>query len=200
MNGEEVPRQRSHGSGCLRCLQLDQLVSVPAAVRAGHRTGVVHGSVIGRFGYDVPFRGRVVQVSQLARALAAPKRPRAAVVPTIAVGGSSLLTLWNLQLAVLDPAAGSAWFGVLFFGGVSAANGWLLRARQRRLRLVGPLVGDAIRLWQHSWYCYRCGVVSVYGLSPSTVVAANGFASTLIAMVRERRHPPLTRSSSHAMS
>jgi hypothetical protein len=187
MSDEQLPRQRSHESVCLRCRRLDQLVSVPAAVRAGHSTGVVRGSVTGRFGYDVPVSGRVVQVSALARALAAPRRPRAATGPAIVFGGSALLTLWNLLLAVSDPAGGTAWFGLVFFLAVAAGSGWVLRTRQRRLQVMGPLVDEAVGLWRRSWYCRRCGVVSVYGPGAPTTVAASGIASALISVAQRRR-------------
>jgi hypothetical protein len=187
MSDRQVPRQRSRDLGCLRCRRLDQLVSVPAAVRDGRSTGVVRGSVTGRFGYDVPVRGRVVQVSALARALAAPSRPRAVAGPAIGFGGSALLSLWNLQLAALDPADGSAWFGVLFFAAVAVGSGWVLRARHRRLRVMGRLLDDAIGLWRRSWYCRRCGVVSVYGPGTPTIVATSGFASALISLAQQRR-------------
>jgi hypothetical protein len=160
---------------------------VPVAVRAGHSTGVVRGSVTGRFGYDVPVSGRVVQVSALARALAAPRRPRAATGPAIVFGGSVLLALWNLQLVVLDPGGGTAWFGLVFFAAVAAGSGWVLRARQRRLQMMGPLVDDAIGLWRRSWYCRRCGVVSVYGPGAPTTVAASGLASALISVAQQQR-------------
>lgn len=109
----------------------------------------------GRFGYDVPASGRVVKVSALARALAAPRRPRAATGPANVFSGSALLALWNLQLAVLKLAGGAAWFGPLPFVAVAADSGWVLRTRQRRLRVLGPLVDDAIGLWRRSWYCHR---------------------------------------------
>jgi hypothetical protein len=148
---------------------------------------VVRGSVTGRFGYDVPVKGRVVQVSALARALAAPRRPRAATGPAIVFGGSGLLALWNLQLAVLDPAGGTSWFAMLFFIAVAVGSGWVLRARQRHLNLMGPLVEDAIECWRRSWYCRRCGVVSVYGPGTPTIVAVSGFASALISAAQQRR-------------
>ena len=198
MSGEQVPRQRSHDSVCLRCRRLDQSVSVPAAVRAGRSTGVVRGSVTGRFGYDVPVSGRVVQVSALARALAAPIRPRAVTGPAIAFGGSALLALWNLLRAGLEPADGTAWFGVLFFAVVAVGSGWVLRARHRHLLVMSPLVDDAIGLWRQSWYCHRCDVVSVYGSGAPTRVEVKGFASALIAMAQQRRqqNPQLVRPSS----
>ena len=200
MNDGKAAGQRSHERGCLRCRRLDRLVSVPAAVRAGRSTDVVRGSVTGRFGYDVPVRGRVVRVSGLARALAAPRRPGAVTGPAIVFGGSALLTLWNLQLAALDPADGTAWFGVLFFSAVAMGSGWVLRARHRHLQVMSPLVDDAIRLWRQSWYCHRCGIVSVYGSGAPTAVAVNGFASTLIAVARQRRQrsPQFVRPSADA--
>ena len=187
MSDEQLPRQRPRESVCLRCRRLDQLVSVPAAVRAGHSAGVVRGSVTGRFGYDVPVSGRVVQVSALARALAAPRRPRGATGPAIVFGVSVLLALWNLLLAVSDPAGGTAWFGLVFFLGVAAGSGWVLRTRQRRLQVMGPLVDEAVGLWRRSWYCRRCGVVSVYGPGAPTTVAAGGLASALISVAQRRR-------------
>jgi hypothetical protein len=187
MGGKQLPRQRSHDSVCLRCRRLDQLVSVPAAVRAGHSTGVVRGSVTGRFGYDVPVSGRVVQVSALARALAAPRQLRAATGPAIVFGGSALLALWNLLVAVSDPTGGTAWFGLVFFLAVAVGSGWVLRARQRRAQVMGPLVDEAVELWRRSWYCRRCGVVSVYGPGAPTTVAASGLASALISVAQHRR-------------
>ncbi|MEV8509727.1 hypothetical protein AB0368_33555 [Actinoplanes sp. NPDC051475] len=187
MSDKQLPRQRAHDAVCLRCRRLDQVVSVPAAVRAGHSTGVVHGSVTGRFGYDVPVTGRVSQVSALARALAAPRRPRAATGPAIVFGGSALLAMWNLLLAVSDPADGTAWFGLMFFLAVAAGSGWVLRAWQRRLRVMGPLVDEAVGLWRRSWYCRRCGVVSIYGPGAPTTVAASGLASALISVAQQRR-------------
>ena len=187
MSDKQLPRQRSHDSVCLRCRCLDQLVSVPAAVRAGHSTGMVRGSVTGRFGYDVPVSGRVVQISALARTLAAPSRPRAATGAAIVFGGSALLALWNLLVAVSDPAGGTAWFGLVFFLAVAAGSGWVMRARQRRLQVMGPLVDEAVGLWRWSWYCRRCGVVSIYGPGAPTTVAATGLASALIAVAQQRR-------------
>jgi hypothetical protein len=183
----QVPRQRTRERGCLRCGRVDRLVSVPAAVRDGRSTGEVRGSVTGRYGYDVPVRGRVVHVSALSRALAAPRRPRTVTAPAVALGISALLALWNLQLAVLEPDGGSAWFGLVFFAVVAVVNGWALRARQRHLQVTGSVVDDAIGLWRRSWYCHRCGVVSVYGPGAPTVVAAGGLASALIRLVQERR-------------
>ena len=185
MSDGKVPGQR--GQECLQCRRLDRLESVPAAVRSGHSTGVVRGTVTGRFGYDVPVSGRVVQVSALARALAAPRRPRAATGPAIVFGGSALLALWNLLMAVSDPADGTAWFGLAFFLAVAASSGRVLRARQRRLQVMGPLVDEAVRLWRRSWYCRRCGVVSVYGPGAPTTVAASGLASALISVAQQRR-------------
>ncbi|WP_157410768.1 hypothetical protein [Actinoplanes rectilineatus] len=197
MTDAQVPQQRRRprDAGCLRCRRLDQLASVPAAVRDGRSTGTVRGSVTGRFGYDVPVRGHVVQVSALARALAAPQRPRTVTGPAVGLGGSALLALWNLQLAVMDPADGTAWFGVLFFAVVAVGAGWVLRARHRHLVAVGPLMDDAIGLWRQSWYCRRCGVVSVYGSGTPAAVAVNGFASALVTMAQQRRQqsPPLVR-------
>ncbi|GAA0546349.1 hypothetical protein GCM10010172_30020 [Paractinoplanes ferrugineus] len=190
MSDRKLPRQRSYDSVCLRCRRLDQLVSVPAAVRAGHSTGVVRGSVTGRFGYDVPVSGRVVQVSGLARALAAPRRPRAATGPAIVFGGSVLLAMWNLLLAVSDPADGTAWFGTVFFLAVAAGSGWVLRARQRRLQVMGPLADEAVGLWRRSWYCRRCGVVSVYGAGMPVTVPAGSLASALISVAQQRRQQP----------
>lgn len=188
MSGKQVSNQRSHSSECLQCRRVDQVVSVPAAVRAGHSTGMVRGSVVGRFGYDVPVSGRVVHVSALARALAAPRRPRAVTGPAVVFGGSALLALWNLQLAVLDPSGGTAWFGLLFFAVVAVGSCWALRARHRDLRVMGPLVDEAIGLWRRSWYCRRCGVVSVYGSgAPAIVAVGGGFASELIRVARQRR-------------
>lgn len=187
MSGERFPRQRSRDAVCLQCRRLDKLVSVPAAVRAGRSTGEVRGSVTGQFGYDVPVRGRVVQVSALARALAAPRRPRAATGPAIVFGLAALLALWNLLLAVSDPAGGTSWFGLVFFAVVAAGSGWVLRARQRRIQVMGPLVDDAIGLWRRSWYCRRCGVVSVYGPGAPTTVGTSGLASALIAVAEQRR-------------
>lgn len=187
MSDKPLPQQRSHESVCLRCRRLDQLVSVPAAVRAGHSTGVVRGSVVGRFGYDVPVSGRVVQVSALARALAAPRRPRAGTGPAITIAGSVLLALWNLQLAVLDSGDGTAWFGLVFFVAVAVGSGWVLRSRQRRLRVMGPLIDDAIGLWRRSWYCRRCGVVSLYGPGAPRAVAASGLASALLLAAQQHR-------------
>ena len=190
MSDKQLPRQRAHDAVCLQCRRLDQLVSVPAAVRAGHSTGVVRGSVTGRFGYDVPVTGRVSQVSALARALAAPRRPRTATGPLVVVGGSALLALWNLLLAVSDPADGTTWFGLVFFVAVGAGSGWVLRARQRRLQVMGPLVDEAIGLWRRSWYCRRCGVVSVYGAGVPVTVPAGGLASALISVAHQRRQQP----------
>lgn len=187
MSARQVSRQRSHDSRCLRCRRLDQSVSVPAAVRAGRSTGVVRGSVTGRFGYDVPVSGRVVRVSALARALAAPRRPRAVTGQAIAFGLSSLLALWNYLRAGLDPADGTAWFGVLFFTAVAVGSGWVLRARHRHLQVMAPLVDDAIGLWRQSWYCHRCGVVTVHGSGTPRAVPVNGFASALIAVAQQRR-------------
>ena len=187
MSDKQLPRQRSNDLVCLRCRRPDQLVSVPAAVRAGHSTGVVRGSVTGRFGYDVPVSGRVVQVSALARALAAPRRPRSATGPTIVFGGSALLALWNFQLAVLDPSGGTAWFGLVFFLAAAVGSGWVLRSRQRRLQVMGPLVNDAVSLWRRSWYCRRCGMVSVYGPGAPTTVAASGLASALVSVAQQQR-------------
>ncbi|MEV4708664.1 hypothetical protein [Actinoplanes sp. NPDC049316] len=187
MSGKQLPRQGAHDAVCLQCRRLDQLVSVPAAVRAGHSTGVVRGSVTGRFGYDVPVTGRVSQVSGLARALAAPRRPRAATGPAVVFGGCALLVMWNLLLAVSDPADGTAWFGLAFFLAVAAGSGWVLRARQRRLQWMGPLVDEAVGLWRRSWYCRRCGVVSVYGSGVPVTVAASGLGSALISVAQQRR-------------
>ncbi|WP_285689003.1 hypothetical protein [Actinoplanes sp. NBRC 103695] len=162
-------------------------MSVPVAVRDGRITGEVRGSVTGRYGYDVPVRGRVVHVSALARALAAPQRPHTAAVPAVALGISAFLALWNLQLVALNPGGGSAWFGLLFFAAIAAGSGWLLRVRQRRLRVLGPLVDNAMMLWRVSWYCRRCGVVSVYGPGEPVAVAASGLAGVLVSMAESGR-------------
>jgi hypothetical protein len=175
------------GQECLRCRRLDRLESVPAAVRSGHSAAVVRGSVTGRFGYDVPVSGRVVQVSALAHALAAPRRPRSATRLAVVFGGSALLASWNLLLAVSDPADGTAWFGLVFFLAVAVGSGWVLLARQRRLQVMGPLVDEAVGLWRRSWYCHRCGVVSVFGPGAPTTVAASGLAAALISVAQRRR-------------
>jgi hypothetical protein len=96
--------------------------------------------------------------------------------PAVALGISGWLVVWNLQLAVLDPRNGTAWFGVVFFALVTMASGWVLRARHRQAVSMGPLVDEAIGLWRRSWYCGRCGVVSVYGSGEPAVVRASGLA------------------------
>ena len=189
MSDGQVPLQRSRHQGCLQCRRIDQSVSVPAAVRDGRSTAVVRGSVTSKFGYAVPVKGRVTNVSALARALAVPRRPRGVTAPAIVFGGSGLLALWNLQLAVLDPGDDAAWFGVLFFAAMALGSRWVLRARHRHLQMMGPLVDDAIGLWRRSWYCRRCGVVSVYGPGRPVIVGVRGFASTLLAMAGGRGQP-----------
>ena len=187
MTSGQAPRQRSRDKGCWQCGHVDQLVSVPAAVRDGRSAGVVRGSITGRYGYDVPVKARVVQVSALARTLAAPVRPRTVTKPAIALGISGWLAVWNLQLAVLGPTNGTAWFGVVFFALVALASGWVLRVRLRQAQSMGPLVDEAIGLWRRSWYCRRCGVVSVYGSGRPAVVQASGLAAALVAMAGQRR-------------
>ena len=144
---------------------------------------MIRGSVTGRFGYDVPVSGRVVRVS----ALAAPRRPRIATGPAIVFGGSALLALWNLLLAVSDPVDGTAWFGLVLFMAVAAGSGGVVRARQHRIKVMGPLGDEAVGLGRRSWYCRRCSVVSIYGPGAPTTVVASGLVSALISVAEQRR-------------
>lgn len=186
MAGDRVP-QRARDRVCLRCGRLDQLITVATAVRNGRSAGVVRCSVTGRFGYAVPVEASVVHTSALSRALAAPARPRTATAPAIAFGVSGLLALWNLQVAALNPVDGTAWFGVVSFAVMALGSGWVLWARHRHIQTMTPVVDEAIKLWRRSWYCRRCGVVSVYALSGPTVTGVNGFAATLVHLASRRR-------------
>lgn len=191
MTASPVHQQSSRAQGCLRCHHADQSVSVAAVVREGRRTGVARGSMPGRFGYDVPIEARVELTTALARALTPPMKPRSVTKPAIAFSVSGALALWDLQLAVLNPVDGTAWFGLLFFSIVALGSGWLLRARHRDLQVTGPVVNDAWTLWRRSWYCRRCGVVSVYTPGGATVVNVQGFTSALMDLARQGRRTSL---------
>ncbi|MEU7906338.1 hypothetical protein [Actinoplanes sp. NPDC049118] len=90
--------------------------------------------------------------------------------------------MWNLQMAVMEPGDSTVWLGVSFFAIVAVGSGALLRARYHRLQAWGPVVDDAIELWTRSWYCRRCGTVSVFGHSGSATVGVDRLASSLISL------------------
>lgn len=179
--------QQLRKPACLECRRLDRLARVSAVVRDGRSVGVVRGSVPGRYGYDVPIEARVVQTSGLARALAAPVRPRPVTGLTIAVAAAGLLALWNLQLAIVAPSDAGAWLGAIAFAGIAFLCGTRLRARTREMQVTGPLVEGALWLWRRSWYCHRCGVVSVLTPNGSTLIGAHNLASSLIELSRRTR-------------
>jgi hypothetical protein len=108
--------------------------------------------------------------------------------------------MWNLQLAVLQPGDSTAWFGVSLFTVVAVGSGAVLRTRHRRVRTWGPVVDDAIELWRQSWYCRRCGTVSVFGPRGSAMVGVNRLASSLISLARRwRMQEPRTKAPSAAV-
>lgn len=169
---------------CLQCGAAGQLVHVAAAVRDGKSSAVVHGAAIDRYGYVVPVDARTRQTTALATALAPPTICRSAPGPAVAVGVAALSALWCLQVALASPGSAGAWCGAALLTVVAAGFGGLLRARRGELDTGRSLIARARSLWRLSWYCRRCGVVSVLTPNGSAIVEAECLAESLIALAR----------------
>ena len=141
----------------------------------------------GRYGYDLPVHARVALITDLARALSPPARPRPVIGPAIGCGLAGLLALWNLPMVLIAPSEAGAWLGALFFTVMATGSLAVLQARHREVQVTGPLVDGAMRLWRWSWYCSGCGVVSVVTPTGSTVVEAQNLASSLMDLSRRTR-------------
>lgn len=186
MTGQPMSKQRLREPVCLRCQSSDQLASVAAVVRDGRSTSVVHARVLDRSGYAVPIRARVARTSDLAQELATPQLPRPATSWAVALGVSGLLAAWNLQGA-LNGGGSTAWFGAVAFAVTAGACGALLRVRGHQTRVARPMAEGAVWLWRRSWYCHRCGVVSVLTPNGSAVVGAGRLGASLVDLSRETR-------------
>lgn len=169
---------------CLRCGAVDQLAQVGAVVRDGKSSALVRGAAIDRYGYVVPVDTRALQTTALASALAPPTIRRPTTGPAVAGGIGALSVLWCLQLALASPGSAGAWCGAALLAVVAAGFGSLPRARRGELDAGRSLIARARSLWRLSWYCHRCGVVSVLTPNGSAIVEANCLAESLIALAR----------------
>ena len=175
------------GPRCLQCGHVDRLVRVAAVVRAGRTTSVVRGRLVGPYGYPAPFEARVTHTSSLARTLAPPARLRPPTGAVIATATTGLLTLSSLRMALTGPGSVNAWVITIVFATVAVGCTAILRTRNRHIKAARPVVEGAIRLWQSSWYCHRCAIVSVLRPSGSTTVHARDLAASLIELSRRRQ-------------
>ena len=167
---------------CLKCGGTDRLSSVPAVVPEGRSTAVVRGRITGSPGVDLPFRASASQVSYLAEALAAPRRPMSPAVPV-----AGLVVAGVVELAVVESAVseggryGTGALAVVLgvvVGLLAALVPWWRREAARR----GQRVERAWYLWRRSWYCRRCGVVSVIWDGGFRVLAARNLAADLVVL------------------
>ena len=143
---------------CLRCGPEGRLTRVAAVVSSEREVIRVGGDVFGPGGL-APVRARAVRVSSLARFMAPPRRPRSVAAPVLAI-----CVIW----LVLATAAGAlattggvsriaaTAVAVSVFGGVIAVS-WLRRGSSVAERDTR----QARWLWERSWYCDRCGFVSL---------------------------------------
>ena len=159
------------------------LVRVAAVVRAGRANHVVRGRLISRHGYRASFDARVTQASSLARALVPPARPRTTAGPPIGAATTGMLTLACLQIALTGAGSASAWVATVVFATVTAGFATALQTRSQYAR--AQLVRDgAMALWQASWYCHRCDLVSVLTPNASATVQVPGLWSALTELSR----------------
>jgi crotonobetainyl-CoA:carnitine CoA-transferase CaiB-like acyl-CoA transferase len=182
MSGNSIQGQRLRYPVCLRCDGRDQLARVEAVVREGRYTGFVQGWVAGRDGYDVPIQARMVQTTGLARSLAPPGRPLAATGWAVVSAVAVVLMLGAASMVFNAPANGGAWVCTAMIAVVSVASVVVWFARLRAGQRMGSLVEGARWLWRRSWYCHRCGLVSVLTPNGSTVVDSRDLASSLIEL------------------
>lgn len=173
------------GRSCLRCGGVDRIAAVPAVVREGRSTTEIRGRLVGSPGVNLPFRAGAVQVSGLAQALAAPRRPMSPVVPVGAAVVAGLVELVVIQSAVSEGGryGTGALAGVLGVGvAVFAVVAWWWR---REVVRRGLEVERARYLWRRSWYCSRCGVVSVFWAGACRVLGARRLAADLVVLAGE---------------
>jgi hypothetical protein len=182
MRGDPTERRRLQIPLCLRCHGPDQLERVTAVVQDGRSTGEARGRVVGRYGYDLPVRARVVRTTALARALAPPARPRPIWGSAIGLAVAGLLILGIGSMAFTASAGAGSGIGVAVFMLVFASSAAVSVARLRRAQVTGSLVEGAVWLWRRSWYCRRCDIVSVLTPNGSTVVATRGLGASLIEL------------------
>jgi hypothetical protein len=167
---------------CLKCGSTDRLSSASAVVREGRSTAVVRGQIMGSPGVDLPFRASASKVSGLAEAVAAPRRPMSPAVPV-----AGLVVAGAVELAVVESAVseggryGTGALAVVLgvvVGLLAALVPWWRREAARR----GQTVERAWYLWRRSWYCRRCGVVSVIWDGGFRVLAARNLAADLVVL------------------
>jgi hypothetical protein len=134
---------------------------------------------------DIPFRARAVRVSALAAALAAPRRPLSPAVLVICLVVAGLVELAAVQTAMSED--GRYGTGELAgVGGIAVTLlavfvSWWRREAARR----GQMVERARYLWRRSWYCHRCGAISVFWTGGARVLGARSFAADLMALARQ---------------
>jgi hypothetical protein len=167
---------------CVKCGGTDLLVTVPAVVREGRSTAVVRGRITGLPGVDLPFRASASKVSGLAQALAAPRRPMSPAVPVAGLVVAGLAELAVVASAVSEGGryGTGALAGVL--GVVVALLAALVPWWRREAARRGQATDRAWYLWRRSWYCRRCGVVSVIWDGGFRVVAARNLAADLVVL------------------
>lgn len=185
----EVANAAASGEGrrCLRCGGVDRIAAVPAVVREGRSTTEIRGRLMGSPGVNVPFRAGAVQVGGLTQALAAPRLPMSPVAPVGAAVVAGLVELVVIQSAVSEGGryGTGALAGVLGVGvAVFAVFAWWWRREAARRGLE---VERARYLWRRSWYCSRCGVVSVFWAGACRVVSARHFSADLVVLAGELR-------------
>lgn len=175
----------AEGRRCLRCGDGDRIVAVSAVVREGHSTTQIRGRLVGSPGLNLPFRAGAVQMSGVAQALAPPRRPMSPVVPVCAAVVAGLVELVVIQSAVAEGGrfGTGALAAVLGVGvAVFAVVAWWWRREALRRGLE---VERARYLWRRSWYCSRCGVVSVFWAGACRVLGARRLAADLLMLAGE---------------
>jgi hypothetical protein len=106
-------------------------------------------------------------------------------VAVLVVG--ALLDLGAVQVAVSEHGqfgtAVAAGLLTLVVAAYAALLGWWRRRSSRRAEVVDR----ALYLLRRSWFCRRCGVVSVLAAGGSHVLAARGLAAELVVLAGQLR-------------
>ena len=123
--------------------------------------------------------------SGLAIKLAPPVAPKSIAVPVVGLAGAAFFAAVGLMGMASGQPGTDAGCLLVVLAPVIVVLALVVRSRQQRLRLDGPVVAYARVLWDYCWYCGRCGIVTLPLASGAMSMEAAGLANRLIAIARQ---------------